>query len=89
LIRRALAERRSLGDGAETPSDEISSQPGLSAGRVLAITAQFDLVSRLPAVIAAVLPVLPLRFDHALTGGVCALRRSGHKDLRPALYAPV
>jgi hypothetical protein len=89
LVRwRSFTDRRSLGDGTEAPSDGIVGQPGLSARRVLTITAQFDLVSRLPAVITAVLSVLPLWFDHALTGGVCALGSSGHRDLRSALYAP-
>jgi hypothetical protein len=77
------AIERSLSANTKALSDEIRSPRGLSAGRVLAITAQFDLVSCLPAVIAAVLSVRPLRFDHALTGGVCALGSSGHIDLRP------
>src|SRR5688500_14358834 len=50
---------------------------------MLTITAQFGFVSRLSAVIAAVLSVRPLRLDHALTGWVCALGSSGHIDLRP------
>src|SRR4030095_6368143 len=57
----------------------FSSQRVLSARGVLAITAQLGLVACLFAVIAAVLSVGPLRFDHALTGGVCALGSSGHK----------
>ena len=60
----------------------------LSAGRVLAVAAQLGLVSRLSAVIAAVLSVRSLGFDHALTRRVRTLGRSSHDDLRFALYAP-
>src|SRR4030095_762311 len=71
----------------------FSSQRVLSARGVLAITAQLGLVACLFAVIAAVLSVGPLRFDHALTGGVCALGSSGHKrtsvrTLRPTPNPP-
>jgi hypothetical protein len=67
--------------GAEAPSPV--QHHGSSAGGVLAIAAYLGLVACLFAVLAAVLPVRPLGFDHALTGGVCALGSSGHKDLRP------
>lgn len=61
----------------------------LSAGRVLAVAAQLDLVPRLSTMIAAVLPVRSLRFDHALTRRVRTFGRSSHDDdLRLALYAP-
>jgi hypothetical protein len=74
---------RKLAAFADTVS--VSSQrartmrAALSARGVLTIAAQLGLVARLSAVIAAVLSVRPLRFDHALTGGVCALGSSGHK----------
>ena len=47
---------------------------------MLAIAAQLDLVARLLAVIAAVLPEWSLRLDCAVAGRVSALHRSSHVD---------
>jgi hypothetical protein len=61
-------------------SDRSASR--LPAGRMLTVAAQLDLVSRLFAVIAAVLPETSLRLDSALTGRVRTFRWSRHVDLR-------
>ena len=71
----------------EAPRTRSVATVGLSAGRVLAVAAQLGLVSRLAAVIAAVLPVRSLGFDHALTRRVRTLGRSSHDVLRLGLYA--
>ena len=47
---------------------------------MLAVAAELDLVTRLLAVIAAVLAVRSLRLDGAITGWVSALSRSRHVD---------
>jgi hypothetical protein len=47
---------------------------------MLAIAAQLDLVARLLAVIAAVLPEWSLRLDGAVAGRVGAFHRSSHVD---------
>jgi hypothetical protein len=55
-------------------------ESGSPTGGMLAIAAQLDLVARLLAVIAAVLPVRSLRLDGAVAGRVSALGRSSHVD---------
>ena len=47
---------------------------------MLAIAAELDLVARLLAVIAAVLPEWSLRLDGAVAGRVGAFHRSRHVD---------
>ena len=47
---------------------------------MLAIAAKLDLVARLLAVIAAVLPERSFGLDGAVTGRVSALHRSSHGD---------
>ena len=47
---------------------------------MLAIAAELDLVARLFAVIAAVLPERSFGLDGAVTRRVSALHRSGHGD---------
>ena len=47
---------------------------------MLAVAAQLDLVARLLAVIAAVLPERSLWLDGAVAGRVSALHRSSHVD---------
>jgi hypothetical protein len=55
---------------------------GRAAGRMLAIAAELDLVTRLLAVVTAVLPERPLWFDGAIAGRVSTFDRSSHVDLR-------
>jgi hypothetical protein len=47
---------------------------------MLAVAAELDLVTRLLAVIAAVLSVRSLRLDGAIAGRVSALGRSSHVE---------
>jgi hypothetical protein len=54
---------------------------------MLTVAAQLDLVTRLLAVIAAVLPVRALGLDGALTGRVSAFGRSSHVEPPFGLYA--
>jgi len=55
----------------------------LSTGRVLAVTPELDLVPGLLAVLAAVLPVGPVRLDDTLARGVGALRCWCHWTVLP------
>ena len=48
---------------------------------MLTVAAQLDLAACLLAVIAAVLPVRPVRIDHALTAWMGAFDGSGHMHL--------
>ena len=56
------------------------SRSGSAARRMLTVAAELDLVTRLFAVIAAVLPVRSLRLDGTIAGRVSALGRSSHVD---------
>src|SRR5688572_1676119 len=66
-----------------------TTHPVLPAGLVLAVAPELDFVARSLAVIAAVLSMGPVRFDHAGAGRVCTLVRCRHNPppswtLRPS-----
>jgi hypothetical protein len=66
---------------------EVTRRAASAAGGVLAIAAQLDLVSRLLAVITAVLAMGSLRLDHAIACRVGALDRWGHLTPPCRIYA--
>ena len=94
LSRRSTADRIALlhqRRGAELQSQGHLSPRGWNpgnqrlssrgaAGRMLAIAAKLDLVTRLLAVVAAVLPERSLWLDGAIAGRVGTFRRSSHVD---------
>jgi hypothetical protein len=77
IAKSTIENQQRFNDQRSAIKDRDSGSP---AGGMLAIAAQLDLVTRLLAVIAAVLAVRSLRLDGAVAGGVSALGRSSHVD---------